>query len=903
MSSDELSPAERYAKHTDGRRHPRLAAFAEAAPFPLDDFQLDACRTLEEGHGVLVCAPTGAGKTIVGEFSVDLALEQGRKCFYTTPIKALSNQKFNDLAAVHGSENVGLLTGDTVINGEAPVVVMTTEVLRNMIYAGSPTLNNLGYVVMDEVHYLADRFRGAVWEEIIIELPPAVTVVSLSATVSNAEEFGAWLDSVRPTTKTIVSETRPVPLWQHMMVGNTLLDLFDAEDSKNLNPALTKKIAQQKEREQRYHRRRRHVDRGRVVERLDRAALLPAIYFIFSRAGCDAAVDECVRSGISLTTPQESDAIREFAEGATSHIDPADLHAVGFNRWIDGLAAGFAAHHAGLLPVFKEVVEQLFERGLVKVVFATETLALGINMPARTVVLERLVKYDGTDHVMLTPGQYTQLTGRAGRRGIDIEGHAVTLWSPDFSPKIVAGLATKRTYPLDSSFAPSYNMAVNLISTAGLRRADEVLASSFAQYQSDQHAVHIAEQARALARKSELASQEASCDRGDYLAYYGLTKELSRLEKSNQKRRKGQLRDAMKADMSDLKRGDIVWLGAGRRSGWAVYLEHTRPRKNRGAEAIFLTTDSRAGAVPMKRLTDVLVDGKLKMKRNFRRHDADQRRDLASALREATRDRPRPTRRGGRANDPKIDSLREEIRSHPCHSCPESGRHAAHAARWWKLHSEQQTMRKKARKRENSLARQFSDVRGVLVGLDYLEPAEDGEVTVTDRGRLLRNLFNEADLLVAQCLHDGVWEGLDPSSLAALASTVMYEARFEEEDYYIATPGSINEALAATMRRYEAINRLERARHMELTARPQKGIAWPIYRWARGEDLADALRSFEGPKAMPGGDFVRWTRRTLDLLHQVGDAARTIDRPGAQDLAKCAFDAADAMKRGVVADM
>src|SRR5215218_6056657 len=203
-----------------------LDAFAARYDFPLDEFQVTACAALEAGEGVLVCAPTGAGKTVVGEFAVHLALAQGQKCFYTTPIKALSNQKYGDLVERHGSSAVGLLTGDQAINGDAQVVVMTTEVLRNMIYAGSRQLEHLGYVVMDEVHYLADRFRGAVWEEVILQLPEHVSLVSLSATVSNAEEFGDWLVAVRGDTTVVVDEHRPVPLWQHMMVGNRLLDLF-----------------------------------------------------------------------------------------------------------------------------------------------------------------------------------------------------------------------------------------------------------------------------------------------------------------------------------------------------------------------------------------------------------------------------------------------------------------------------------------------------------------------------------------------------------------------------------------------------------------------------------------------------------------------------------------------------
>src|SRR5215207_2708819 len=232
------SPAERYAAARRRSARPALADFTAGYPFDLDPFQTEACEALEDGLGVLVCAPTGAGKTVVGEFAVHLALAEGRKCFYTTPIKALSNQKYNDLVERHGAADVGLLTGDNSVNGDAPVVVMTTEVLRNMLYAGSPALAGLGYVVMDEVHYLADRFRGAVWEEVIIHLPDSVSVVSLSATVSNAEEFGDWLRTVRGDTDVVVEERRPVPLWQHVMVGSRLVDLFVDEGQRRVNPEL-----------------------------------------------------------------------------------------------------------------------------------------------------------------------------------------------------------------------------------------------------------------------------------------------------------------------------------------------------------------------------------------------------------------------------------------------------------------------------------------------------------------------------------------------------------------------------------------------------------------------------------------------------------------------------------------
>src|SRR5271154_27417 len=477
------TPAERYAASRERQSDPELAAFRGLYDFDFDNFQLDACRALGTGHGVLVAAPTGSGKTVVGEFAVHLALAQGRKCFYTTPIKALSNQKYTDLVRRYNHDTVGLLTGDNSINGDAPVVVMTTEVLRNMLYTGSPTLSGLGYVVLDEVHYLADRSRGAVWEEVIIHLPESVRVVALSATVSNAEEFGDWLSQVRGGTEVIVDEHRPVPLWQHVLAGSRLYDLFTDDEHTRVNPELLR-VAQRDD----WHagkvpgrraggrggggRPRRYPTAYRpdVIERLDSAGLLPAITFIFSRAGCDAAVQQCLAAGLRLTTPEEADAVLAIAERRTADIPREDLAVLGYGEWLDGLRRGIAAHHAGMLPAFKEVVEELFAAGLVRAVFATETLALGINMPARTVVIERLDKWNGETHANLTAGEYTQLTGRAGRRGIDVEGHAVVLWQPGMDPGAVAGLASTRTYPLNSSFRPSYNMAVNLTGWAGPAR-------------------------------------------------------------------------------------------------------------------------------------------------------------------------------------------------------------------------------------------------------------------------------------------------------------------------------------------------------------------------------------------------------------------------------------------------
>ncbi|MDQ4132376.1 MAG: DEAD/DEAH box helicase, partial [Actinomycetota bacterium] len=479
------------------------ADFEASYGFPLDPFQVRALDALDAGRSVLVAAPTGSGKTVVGEYAVAKALAEGGKAFYTTPLKALSNQKFGELTARHGAQRVGLLTGDNSINGDAPVVVMTTEVLRNMIYASSPALRELRTVVLDEVHYLQDPYRGPVWEEVIIHAPPEVVLVCLSATVSNAEEVADWVQTVRGPTTTIIEERRPVELGHLYMVGerdSERLHLLPTFVRGLPNPEAARLDSRStfaggghgRRNGERRPRSRLHTPRrAEVVERLAEESMLPAIYFIFSRAACDDAVHQCLDAGLRLTTEEERRAIRAIAERKAEILSDDDLAVLEYGRWATALEAGLAAHHAGMVPPFKEAVEAAFAAGLVKVVFATETLALGINMPARSVVIEKLSKFTGERHEFLTPGEYTQLTGRAGRRGIDEVGYAVVLWSPFVPFDQVAALASKRTYPLTSSFRPTYNMAANLVRRYPSDAAHHLLNLSFAQYSVDREVVRL----------------------------------------------------------------------------------------------------------------------------------------------------------------------------------------------------------------------------------------------------------------------------------------------------------------------------------------------------------------------------------------------------------------------------
>ena len=558
------TPAAAYAAAKKRGSHPVTTAFVQSFDFEFDPFQIAACHAVEDGKGVLVAAPTGAGKTVVGEFAAYAALKAGKKCFYTTPIKALSNQKYAEFAEKFGEDRVGLLTGDTSINSEAEILVMTTEVLRNMLYAGSNTLTNLGAVVMDEVHYLADKFRGAVWEEVLIHLMESVQVISLSATVSNAEEFGEWLGEIRGDTEVIVSEIRPIPLFQHVLIGNRLLDLF--EQPGRVNPEILQREREAIRRSSMGRNRRSRFDepsdrlsRAEIIEKLQRENLLPAITFIFSRIGCDSAVKQCLQAGLRLTSPQEREEIRATALRYTQNIAEEDLEVLGFTAWLTALERGIAAHHAGLLPSFKGAVEDLFQRGLVKAVFATETLALGINMPARTVVLEKLVKFNGEAHVPITPGEYTQLTGRAGRRGIDIEGNAVIQWSPTVDSASAAGLASTRTYPLRSSFSPSYNMSINLIAQFGRERARRSLESSFAQFQADRAVVGLTRQIRKNETLIEELMKDATCHLGDFAEYARFRRSIKEVEvllgrRDQRKTFDNRQRGHLEGELSDLRK-------------------------------------------------------------------------------------------------------------------------------------------------------------------------------------------------------------------------------------------------------------------------------------------------------------------------------------------------------------
>lgn len=916
-----------------------LTKFTAEYPFALDDFQLRACRALESGHGVLVCAPTGAGKTVVGEFAVHLALAAGGKCFYTTPIKALSNQKHNDLVTRYGADKIGLLTGDQSINGDADIVVMTTEVLRNMLYANSPALHGLSYVVMDEVHFLADRMRGAVWEEVILHLPEEVLLVSLSATVSNAEEFGGWIQTVRGDTTVVVDEHRPVPLSQHMLVGRRLFDLFEgagstggaapAATSTLVDPDLLRHISHRREADRLADWEPRGRGRGRgggrpqlyrppsrpdVIATLDAAGLLPAITFVFSRAGCDAAVQQCLRAPLRLTTDEERGRISEIVDRRCADLAESDLIVLDYHQWREGLLRGLAAHHAGMLPVFRHTVEELFTAGLVKAVFATETLALGINMPARTVVLERLVKFNGEQHVPLTPGEYTQLTGRAGRRGIDVEGHAVVLWRPDDSnaePAEVAGLASTRTFPLRSSFAPSYNMTINLVQQMGPEQAHKLLERSFAQYQADRSVVGLV---RGIARgermMGELAAELGGKD-APILDYVRLRAKIGERERAQSRASRLQRRKAATDALAALRRGDIITITQGRRGGLAVVLEAAQ-RDSDDPRPLVLTEHRWAGRISSADYSGASAPlGAMTLPKRVEHRQPRVRRDLASALQSAAADLSLPSVRAGRRAaaperdvDPELAGLRDELRDHPAHQQPGREAQARIAERYLRIERDNAQIQQKVNAATNSLARTFDRIVALLSERGFIEADKDGELKadlrVTDAGRLLARIYSESDLLVAECLRGGQWQGLQPAELAAVLSAVLFESRGDAAGGVLGVDiptAGLRRALAQT-RRISADLRGDEQRHRLAPSRePDEGFVTAVYRWATTGDLAAALAASDvgSGSALSAGDFVRWCRQVLDLLDQVRNAAPQ------SALRNTAKRAVNDVRRGVVA--
>jgi ATP-dependent RNA helicase HelY len=852
--------------------------------FVLDRFQIEAIDAIDAGDSVLVSAPTGSGKTKVAEHAIVRALERGRRAFYTTPIKALSNQKFHDLVRLHGEEKIGLLTGDTSINGDAPIVVMTTEVLRNMIYARSSALGSLDWVVLDEVHYLQDTYRGSVWEEVIIHLPEHVRLVCLSATVSNADELGEWLRAVRGPTTVVTESTRPVTLDNWYLVddrGGEGLVLVPTHVDGNANDRAHRFDLDLAARSR--GARRRYATPGRVetVELLAAREMLPAIHFIFSRAGCDEAVTACTRAGLRFTEDTERERIRVIAERHVRDLADDDLNILQYDMWLDSLQRGIASHHAGMVPPFKEAVERCFVEGLVKMVFATETLALGINMPARTVVIEKLTKFTGERHEFLTPAQYTQLTGRAGRRGIDDHGNALVLWSPFVPFDEVATLAGSRSFRLTSSFRPTYNMAANLVRRYDAVDAHRLLGLSFAQFQADADVLKV--ERRLHQRRAALESMvlDSQCELGEVGTY----REALDRHRSPKGRRSGGAE--IEAGLEGLRPGDVLWLeGSGGHDRVAVLSVSHR----KGGSVRVKVLDARTNVVQLggRDFDEApVVVGRIDLPTPFTPTKTRFQREVASEL-------TRFARSGRTGNGSKQSrssrrveetETRDALESHPVHDCPDRDSHLRAARDAERISREITDLERQVRSRTGSLVDQFDRILQMLETWGHLEGW-----SLTSRGERLVRIYHECDLLIAEAIEEGLFDDLEPDVLAGLASSFVYESRKSAPDLEPWFPNGVVARRSDDLLELAiAINNDESAFGLALTRQPDPAFFGLAHAWAAGDDLDRLL----GDEEMPGGDFVRTVKQLVDLLKQMADT----DTAASANAAR----AADALFRGVVA--
>ncbi|MCI6573620.1 MAG: DEAD/DEAH box helicase [Actinomycetaceae bacterium] len=857
----------------------------------LDSVQREALFSLSADRDVLMCAPTGSGKTMVALGAVELAFARSQRCVYTAPIKALSNQKYRELCESYGAEHIGLLTGDETINRDAHIIVATTEVLRNMLYAHDTAVADIGYVVLDEVHYLADPVRGPVWEEIIVQLPAHVRLVSLSATVANADELTAWLRSVRGPTSAVISHKRPVPLIQYVYSNGELTELLTKKGQ--LSPAarsLFKELDAAERRSQnsgegyyrgnhshgaadRYRRRRRtsasSVERRRVISALERAQMLPAIEFIFSRKGCDRAVADLLDSGVSFTSKAHERRIDEALMRLREQLTDADAQTVRFNFWAKALRRGFAAHHAGMFPPLKELTEKLMGEGLLSLVYATGTLALGIDMPVRSVVIEELRRFDGTDFVDLSATEYTQLIGRAGRRGKDAVGYAVVLAGVDLSRQQLLSVATGGSEPLKSAFFPSYNTVINLLQFSDYAAARAIMGTSFAQFQANDQVAHAQVKARRIrGRIAEIETElSGTCERGDIVEYARLRASARRASKAERKRAKADYRIRIERSWKRVESGKVYVCSLGGE------LEYFGVLSTHDDRIRVVTID---GALRWIRRRDVSSEvrelGVFTVPFGIGAKDPRGRTHIANEIFElaaeridmgADTDLTSSWDRGATPHDP-------AVLSHPVHSCPDVATHVASTQELLTLDRQLAQLEKTMSAAADSVAREFDITASILAYVGYLQgvpenPAGAARVYVklSSGAPMLARIHNESDLLMTLCLRETALSELSAPEFAGICTAFLSDRRLGER---VGVLNSASEnAWKAIRSNYDFLHQIELQRGIMRTPEPQGGGIVPFTEWASGMSLARILKAHR----LDVGDFMTAHRRLIDLLGQI----------------------------------
>jgi len=854
---------------------------ANLFPFPLDDFQYQAVAALDGGKSVVVCAPTGSGKTLVGEYAIHRALAHGRRVFYTTPLKALSNQKLRDFREQFGDQQVGLLTGDLSINREAPIVVMTTEIFRNMLYGTrigetGTTLQQVEAVVLDECHYMNDRQRGTVWEESIIYCPPEIQLLALSATVENSGQLTDWLQRVHGPTELIYSDFRPVPLQFHYYTSGRLVPLLDSSQTK-VNPQLKKQRRPQRQPGRRSGNR---IALASVVEQLRQRDMLPAIYFIFSRRGCDKAVEEV--SQLSLVTPTEALALQQRIDAFL--LANPEAGRVG---QVEPLYRGIAAHHAGILPLWKGLVEELFQAGLIKVVFATETLAAGINMPARTTVIASLSKRTDNGHRLLTASEFLQMAGRAGRRGMDQQGHVVTVESPFEGWREAVHLSTSGADPLVSQFTPSYGMVLNLLQTHSLEEAKDLIERSFGQYLATLHLLPQQEEiARIEAEIGHHQAQLATIDLAlleDYAKLKARLKEDQRLLKTLQQQAATVLAEDVAKMVPFAIAGTLLSL-KGKHFAVAqpmpAVLVGKVPGSGQFPYLICLTQDNHWYVVTSGDVVGLHADiprlrgvDNLGIPSDLTPTPGQHRRgnDLTAAL---VATMPVPPTLEELAPEVKhqhdqVLALTTQVDQHPAAQWHNPG---ALLKRQRHLESLQQELGDRQAKLQQYSGRYWQEFLNIMAVLKHFKALVDSRPT--DLGEMAAAIRGENELWLALALASGEFEALNPAQLATACAALMTENSRPDSWCRYDLSGSVEECLGGL---HSLRRQLFQQQHRHQVMAPiwlEYDLVPLVEQWALQVDWVTLC----GHTSLDEGDIVRMLRRTLDLLSQIPHVPYLSDR-------------------------
>ena len=850
--------------------------FRSRYPFALDDFQIQACRAVESGRSVIVSAPTGAGKTLVAEFAINLALASGRRIAYTTPLKALSNQKFADFTRAFGSDAVGILTGDVKVNSRAPVLVMTTEILRNMFYTGG--LDGLGYIVLDECHYMGDEGRGTVWEEIIVNAPPDVLLVALSATVANVAEIADWISLVHRPIVPIFHPDRPVPL--SYALADLAGEIHDLDKVRTGRARVVGAEPRGPDDRGRWYTRR-VVDPNTLIEALEARGWLPAIYFIFSRMGCERAMDDVLTEGRTLLSREQQrevdvtigEAVAESPSLAESELNQSVFRA---------LRLGVGIHHAGVLPGLKRLIERLFERGLCKVVFATETMSLGIHMPARSVVLQGLTKRTERGFRSLSHNELTQMAGRAGRRGIDAEGQCVIALDARDGLDDVLRVVDGSPEPIESQFKLGYGSVALLLATGAapdvLRRRVE---ASFGQYQNLK---------RIRAAEMDVARLERSlAEARGFAAPCGEFERIGRYRKIRHEvdvRRRASGRGGKRGERGvlDADAGRVVL--ARRRGGpeLAVILGVHAIRGHRVLVDALLAHGAvvrlKAGAVKQIFWATPPLHIPRDRGRDHRglQHLADQLRGFD--VRELTERE--------RAHRPEAALATIE-----CHRCPWGSTSRCDAA-WREVDRLAERLEQRRAALELYRGAYWQEFLRVLEVLEQFEAVRDR--TLTAKGRLVAGLRHDNELLVAEAVVRGVLADLTLAEAATVCAALLEEARSGEPAIartFLRKRPKLKRKLEQLDAIAERLREAQRARQLGMTAAVQPGFMPAVFRWASGDDDWTGIvqEAFGGHE----GDLIRAMRRLIDLLHQLAESREV---PSAT--ARLLREAARVIDRGVV---